>query len=95
MLHITNKKVVQEVSPSDVLAELLINLVQSLVEHSDAVTVDPVENGSELILQLRVATSDVGRIIGKQGQTARSLRIILAQAAAKLACRVSLDIVET
>lgn len=95
MLHITNKKLIQEVSPADVLAELLVNLVRSLVEHSDAVTVDPVESGPELILQLRVATSDVGRIIGRQGQTARSLRIILAQAAAKLACRVSLDIVET
>ncbi len=94
MLHITNKKLIQEASPADVLAELLVNLVQSLVEHSDAVTVDPIETGSETILQLRVAPSDVGRIIGKQGQTARSLRIILAQAAAKLSCRVSLEIVE-
>ena len=85
----------KQVSPADTLSDVLLHLVRSLVASSDAVRVDLIENGSDLILELRVAPTDMGRIIGKQGQTARSLRIILAQAAAKLAYRVSLDIIET
>ncbi len=74
------------------------NLVQaiarSLVDAPDLVTVDVVPDGETTILRLHVGPGDIGKVIGRQGRTARSFRTILGAASMKLKRRYSLDIVE-
>jgi predicted RNA-binding protein YlqC (UPF0109 family) len=77
-----------------VLKELLEGIARSIVDHPAEVSVT--ETGSEqgTSLSLRVAPADLGRVIGKQGRTARSIRTLLTAAAIKANRRVSLEIVE-
>ena len=77
------------------LEELLSHLVRSLVETPDEVEVSPVEEPDALVLELRVGEGDLGRVIGRQGRTAKALRTLLSAAAAKARRRVILDIIET
>jgi predicted RNA-binding protein YlqC (UPF0109 family) len=65
-----------------------------LVDEPGAVTVSTVAGVTETSLLVRVAAGDVGKVIGKQGRTARSLRTIVGAASMKLHHRFSLDIVE-
>ena len=76
------------------MTELIRSIACALVDEPDQVRVTSVpENGGETI-ELRVAERDLGRVIGRQGRTARSLRAILTAAAAKHNRRCSLEIVE-
>ncbi len=78
----------------DVL-ELILQIAKALVDEPEQVTVSTVE-GEEgsTVLELRVAQKDLGKVIGKQGRTARSLRTILSAAGMKLHKRYSLEIIE-
>ena len=76
------------------MVRLLSEIVRSLVDHPDSVSIEIVEDSEVTLLRLRVARGDVGKVIGRQGRTARSLRTILAAASMKLKHRFSLDIVE-
>jgi hypothetical protein len=73
---------------------LVIEIARALVDDVDAVHVDTVVDQDTVVLRLRVAPSDVGKVIGKQGRTARSLRTILGAASMKYHRRFALDIVE-
>lgn len=73
---------------------LMTEIAQALVDTPDAVHVEAIKEAESTILRLRVAPSDIGKVIGKQGRTARSLRTILSAASMKLHHRYSLDIVE-
>ena len=73
---------------------LMTEIAQALVDTPEAVHVDAIKEADSTILRLRVAPSDIGKVIGKQGRTARSLRTILSAASMKLHHRYSLDIVE-
>jgi predicted RNA-binding protein YlqC (UPF0109 family) len=73
---------------------LMTEIAQALVDTPDAVHVEAIKEADSTILRLRVAPSDIGKVIGKQGRTARSLRTILSAASMKLHHRFSLDIVE-
>jgi len=79
---------------SAALKELLEYLAQRLVTHPDAVQVTESEDDSSSILELRVDKDDLGRVIGKQGRTAKSLRTILNAAASRVNRKVVLEIVE-
>jgi len=74
------------------------NLVQfmaeALVDHPEQVSVNMVEGENSLILELKVAPDDVGKVIGKGGQTAKAMRKILSAAATKLKKKSLLQIVE-
>lgn len=74
------------------------NLVQlmaeALVDHPDQVDVKVVEGENSVILELKVAPDDVGKVIGKGGQTAKAMRKILSAAATKLKKKSLLQIVE-
>jgi predicted RNA-binding protein YlqC (UPF0109 family) len=72
------------------MEKLIENIARVLVDSPDEVSV--ARNGDQI--ELRVATADVGAIIGRQGRTARSLRTILAAAGSKQNRRLSLEIVE-
>ena len=78
--------------------QTLIGLVReialALVDDSSSVMVDATPDGDGTLLRLRVAPDEVGKVIGKQGRTARSLRTILSAAGMKLKHRFALDIVE-
>ena len=79
-------------SPS--AAELVREIVRALVDEPTAVEVDSVDRGDNTLLELRVAPQDVGKVIGKQGRTARSVRTVLGAVSVKLHHRYTLDILE-
>jgi uncharacterized protein len=73
---------------------LMTEITRALVDDADAVRVEVLADQEATVLRLHVAPSDIGKVIGKQGRTARSLRTILGAASMKLQRRFSLDIVE-
>ena len=83
--------------PSDPISEirtLVIEIAKALVDAPDAVNVEVIVDQDTAVLRLEVAPADVGKVIGKQGRTARSLRTILGAASMKHRRRFALDIVE-
>ena len=77
------------------MAELLEYLARQLVDEPDAVRVEQQEGPEEeLVLRLRVAEGDRGKVIGRQGRIARALRTIVRASAARERRRVRLEIVE-
>ena len=74
--------------------ELVREIARALVDEPEAVEVQSVDRDENTILRLRVAPSDVGKVIGKQGRTARSVRTILGAVSMKLHHRYTLDILE-
>lgn len=76
------------------MKELVQYLAKSLVSNPDAVEVKETEGETASVLELRVAKEDLGRIIGKQGRTAKSIRTILNAAASRTNRKVILEIVE-
>ncbi|MEF9427166.1 MAG: KH domain-containing protein [Candidatus Mariimomonas ferrooxydans] len=69
-------------------------MAKTLVDKPEEVTVAEVEGERTVVFELRVATSDIGKVIGKQGNTARAMRIILSAAGAKLGKRCVLEILD-
>ena len=78
----------------DNLSELITTLAKSLVDNPDQVKVTEVAGEQTAVFELHVAHEDLGKIIGKQGKTARAIRTILSAAAAKMKRRVVLEIIE-
>ena len=73
---------------------LITEIAKALVDEPGAVQVDAICDGDSTLLRLRVAPGDIGKVIGKQGRTARSLRTILGAASMKFHHRFGLDIIE-
>lgn len=76
------------------MKELLEYVVKSLVDHPDQVTVEESVSGSETVLELSVAASDMGRVIGKNGRVINAIRTLVQVPAAKLGQQVSVEILE-
>lgn len=76
------------------LSDLITTLAKSLVDYPDQVKVTEVAGEQTAVFELHVAHEDLGKIIGKQGKTARAIRTILSASAAKLKKRVVLEIIE-
>lgn len=76
------------------MRELIEEIAKALVDNPDQVQVRSVEGEQSTILELKVHPSDLGKVIGKQGRTARSIRTILGAAGMKLKKRYSLEILE-
>jgi predicted RNA-binding protein YlqC (UPF0109 family) len=76
------------------MKELVQYLARQLVNNPDAVEVKETQSDTASILELKVAKEDLGRIIGKQGRTAKSIRTILNAAASRANRKVVLEIVE-
>ena len=81
-------------SAANDMKTLMLEISRALVDEPDAVAVEVQQDGSSTVLRLRVSPRDLGKVIGKQGRTARSLRTILGAASMKLKHRFALDIVE-
>lgn len=76
------------------MKELVEYMAKALVDFPDQVSVSEVEGNQTSVIELKVAKTDLGKIIGKQGRTARAMRTLLGAAAAKLKKRVVLEILE-
>ncbi|HEX4321869.1 MAG TPA: KH domain-containing protein [Acidobacteriaceae bacterium] len=74
--------------------ELVREIAKALVDEPNAVEVETVSRDENTVLRLRVAPNDVGKVIGKQGRTARSVRTILGAVSMKVHHRYTLDILE-
>jgi uncharacterized protein len=81
-------------NPVKNMTELVTEIAHALVDDPSSVQVEAIADGDSTVIRLRVAQSDVGKVIGKQGRTARSMRTILSAASMKFKHRFSLDIVE-
>jgi len=77
------------------MKELVETIAKALVDDTDKVEVVEIEGEKTSVLELRVAKSDLGKVIGKQGRIARSIRLLLSAASAKLNRRLVLEIVES
>ncbi len=76
------------------MKELLELIAKALVDSPDEVSVAEVEGEQTTILELRVAQEDLGKVIGKQGRTARAIRTLLSASGTKLGKRFHLEIIE-
>jgi predicted RNA-binding protein YlqC (UPF0109 family) len=76
------------------MKDLIERIACALVDKPEEVMVTAIEGNQATVLELKVAKEDLGKIIGKQGRTARSLRTIIGAASAKERRRVVLEIVE-
>ena len=76
------------------MKELLERIARSLVDRPDEVVVTEIEGEQTTVLELRVDPDDLGKVIGKQGRTARSIRTILASVGTKLDKKIVFEILE-
>jgi uncharacterized protein len=76
------------------MKELIKFMAQALVDHPDQVEVSEVAGEQTSVIELRVAKEDLGKVIGKQGRTAKAMRTILSAASTKIRKRTVLEIIE-
>lgn len=76
------------------LQDLVTYIAKSLVDNPDDVSITEIEGEHTSVLELRVAKEDLGKVIGKQGRTARAIRTILAAASSKAQKRTVLEILD-
>ena len=76
------------------MKELITYIAKALVDHPEAVEVSEVEREQTSVIELKVAKDDLGKVIGKQGRTARAIRTILSAASTKIRKRAVLEILE-
>ncbi len=76
------------------LKDLILLIAQMLVDNPEQVQVNEIRGDQTSVLELRVAKEDLGKVIGKEGRTARAMRLILTAASTKLHKRALLEILE-
>jgi len=76
------------------MKEFVEHIVRALVDNPDAIDVREVQGSRTPVYELRVAPQDLGKVIGKSGQTAKSIRTLLAAASARQGKRAVLEILE-
>ena len=76
------------------LRDMIEYIARSLVDNPDEVKVTEIEGEQTAVLELKVAKEDLGKVIGKQGRTARAMRTLLGAASAKAKRRAVLEIIE-
>jgi len=76
------------------MKELITYIAEALVDYPDQVSVSEIVGEQSSILELKVAKEDLGKVIGKQGRTARAMRVILSAVSTKVRMRARLEIIE-
>jgi hypothetical protein len=85
----------QRIHPEEImLKELIEFMARALVDNPEKVRVSEIEGEQTSVIELRVAKEDLGKVIGKQGRTARAMRTILSAASTKIRKRAVLEIIE-
>lgn len=77
------------------LKTLTYHMVRAVVDNPDQVQVEDVGDAALIFLELKVASSDIGRVIGKKGRVINAMRVLLRSSAAQAGQRVRLEIIET
>jgi len=77
-----------------VMIELVEYIVKALVDNPDQVSISEIEGEKTTVVELRVAQEDLGKVIGRQGRTARAIRTLMTAAATKNKKRAVLEILE-
>jgi len=80
--------------PSGDMQALVAQIAKALVDDPEYVSVNQVDGEQTTVLELKVAPADLGKVIGKQGRTARAMRTLLSAAGMKLHKRFTLEILE-
>jgi hypothetical protein len=88
------KRILPEKEGDGAMKDLIVQIAKALVDNPEQVAVNVLEGSQATVLELAVAKEDLGKIIGKQGRTARAIRTILSAASAKQRKRAVLEIVE-
>ncbi len=78
----------------EVMKELVEYIAKALVDNPDQVQVTEIEGEQTSVIELKVAKEDLGKVIGKQGRTARAIRTLLSAASTKIGKRAVLEIIE-
>ncbi|MCI8448356.1 MAG: KH domain-containing protein [Eubacterium sp.] len=76
------------------MKELVEVIAKSLVDHPDEVVVTETENDKSIVIELRVAQVDMGKVIGKQGRIAKAIRAVVKAAASKADKKVIVEIMQ-
>ncbi|MGA9479988.1 MAG: KH domain-containing protein [Desulfobacterales bacterium] len=76
------------------MKDLISYIARALVDYPEQVSVSEIQGNQTSVLELKVAKEDLGKVIGKQGRTARAMRTILSAASAKIKKRTVLEIIE-
>ncbi len=76
------------------MKELVESIARALVDHPDDVKVNSVDGSQVIVLELRVHPEDLGKVIGRQGRTAKAMRTLLGAAGMKVHKRFTLEILE-
>lgn len=76
------------------MKELVEVIAKSLVDHPEEVTVTETENDKSIVIELRVAQTDMGKVIGKQGRIAKAIRSVVKAAASKADKKVIVEIMQ-
>lgn len=76
------------------LKDLIATIAEALVDEPESVDVAEIDGDHNSVIELRVAKNDIGKVIGKDGRTAQSIRTVLTAASTKLGRRAHLDIVD-
>lgn len=84
----------QTTKPLSELSKMIEYMAKMLVDLPDQVGINEIEGENTMVIELKVAKEDLGKIIGKQGRTARAVRTILNGASTKLRKRTVLEIIE-
>jgi predicted RNA-binding protein YlqC (UPF0109 family) len=82
-----------EESENETLRRLTDFLARGIVANADEVQVEAVQSGRTLVLELAVAESDVGKVIGRQGKVIRAIRTVVKAAATRQGTRVDIDVI--
>jgi predicted RNA-binding protein YlqC (UPF0109 family) len=77
----------------DVVGDLVVRMIQAVVDSPEAVKVDATTESGHTVYRVKVASDEVGQVIGKQGRTARALRVLLMAISVKQRRRMEIDIV--
>lgn len=76
------------------MKEILETLIKSLVEHKEEVTITEKEDGNTINLEVKVSSTDMGKVIGKQGKVAKSIRTVMKSVAGKEHKKVNVEFVD-
>ena len=74
--------------------EMLAYIVENLVEHPEEIVINQVENHDTVVFQLKVAPSDMGKVIGRQGRIAKEIRVLVKNAGMRENKRILVDILD-
>lgn len=82
------------ITPAPVASAVLDHVVRSIVDNPDAVRVEGFPDGDKIVLEVRVGEGDLGRVIGRRGRTAQSIRTVVRAAATRDGVDVDVDFVD-